>query len=124
LTSVLLSIKPTFVERIFEEEKRFEFRRSIFVQSVSKAIVYCTSPVKLILGEFEIGEILEGTPEDIWEKCSLCAGISKMEYDEYFVGSSRAYAITIEKPNRYTEPIDPRKDMVSFVAPQSFRYFK
>ena len=36
LMNVLLSIKPRFVEKILEGEKRFEFRKGIFKQDVAK----------------------------------------------------------------------------------------
>ena len=63
--NALLSIKPEFVEKIFSGEKRFEFRKSAFRQDISCVIVYATSPVRRIVGEFEVEEILQAPPRKL-----------------------------------------------------------
>ena len=42
---IILSIKPQYCEEIFAGEKRFEYRRKIFKQSVDSVLVYATSPM-------------------------------------------------------------------------------
>ena len=59
MTAVLLSIKPEFAKKIFAGTKKFEFRKSIFkYQNINKIIVYASSPVKKVIGEFLIDKIL------------------------------------------------------------------
>jgi hypothetical protein len=54
--SVLLSIKPEFVEKIFSGLKKYEFRRVIFKsKSVSRVVIYASSPVQRVVGEFAVG---------------------------------------------------------------------
>jgi len=120
---VLLSIKPQFANRIFSGEKKFEFRKTTFKREVTTVVVYATMPVGMIIGEFKIGGILEGTPQELWEKTKEQAGISQDGYQSYFLGRSNGYAIRIEKTKLYGEPIDPAC-LRSFTAPQSFRYLE
>ena len=64
---ILLSIKPEFANKIFEGTKKFEYRRSIFKnQKVTKVVVYASSPVQKIIGEFEIDYILTGPVQSLW----------------------------------------------------------
>ena len=59
MKTVLLSIKPEFAEKIFDGTKKFEFRKTIFKNNnVQKVIVYASSPVQKVIGEFSIEDIL------------------------------------------------------------------
>ena len=56
---VLLSIKPEFVEKIFAGTKKYEFRKSLFKKSgVKYVVIYASAPIKRVVGEFEIDDIL------------------------------------------------------------------
>lgn len=66
---VLLSIKPEFADKIFEGTKRFEFRRAIFKNTnVKKVVVYASSPVQKVIGEFEIDFIFKNRLEELWSE--------------------------------------------------------
>lgn len=119
---IILSIKPEFVKEIFEGSKRYEYRKSIFTKNVDKVLIYSTSPVSKIVGEFAIQEIIINTPEKLWEITHKESGISKNFFDNYFKGRLRGYALKIESLKLYKQPIDPFNIIQSFVAPQSFRY--
>lgn len=121
---VLLSIKPEFVHEIFQGRKKFEYRKNIFSKHVTKVIVYSTKPEGMIVGEFSIKSILQYEPKELWKKTHNESGISKQFFDEYFEGRDKGYALQIENPILYEEPIDPFKIFDVFVAPQSFRYIK
>lgn len=97
---VLMSIKPEYVRRIFSGEKKYEFRRRVFKKVVTAVVVYATSPIGKIYGEFHIVEIIEGTPSSIWQRCWRDAGISKKDFFAYFKGSEKAYALSV---GSYTE---------------------
>ncbi|MBD2105530.1 hypothetical protein [Nodosilinea sp. FACHB-13] len=119
---VLLSIKPEFAERIFSGEKKYEFRKTLFKSSsVKKIVVYASSPVKKIIGEFEIDCILSLKVDELWLKTCQHSGISKDFYDYYFDGKCIGHAIKIKNTVRYFKP----KDLISYnlhFAPQSFIY--
>jgi len=119
---VLLSIKPEFAQKIFSGRKRYEYRKQIFKKKVSSVVVYSTSPVSKLIGEFYIDTILSGPPSELWEKTSSFSGITKGFYDSYFGQSRKAYALKIGKTILYNEPIEPSDIFRDFSPPQSFRY--
>ena len=119
---VLLSIKPEFVHEIFQGRKKYEYRKSIFAKHVTKVLVYSTKPEGLIVGEFSIKAVLQYPPKELWERTCEDSGISKQYFDEYFEGRDKGYALQIENPVLYREPVNPFEIFDSFTAPQSFRY--
>ena len=71
---VVLSIKPQFTNKIFDGTKKFEFRKAIFKnKNVTSVIVYASSPVQKVIGEFEIGEMLTFECHDHYY-CEACIG--------------------------------------------------
>lgn len=121
---VLLSIKPEYVKEIINGNKIYEFRKIVFDDiNIEKVFIYATSPVKKIVADFEVGEIIAGTPEEIWQKCHLYAGIEERAYRNYFVDREKAFAILIKKLNVYKSPIDPYRVFNKFHPPQSYMFF-
>jgi predicted transcriptional regulator len=50
-TSVLLSIKPEFADKIFCGLKRYEFRKVLFKnRNVKKIVVYASAPIRKVIG--------------------------------------------------------------------------
>jgi predicted transcriptional regulator len=124
-TSVLLSIKPEFAEKILSGQKRYEFRRVLFKsKSVSRIFIYASSPVQRIVGEFEIEEILELSKRRLWKRTSRHSGINKAYFDKYFAGSGKAFAIKVCRPLRYSTPIPLRHICDTDRPPQSFMYLE
>lgn len=120
---VLLSIKPEFADKIFEGTKRFEFRKSIFRRAnVHTVVVYVTSPVSQIVGEFEIEGIVSDEPTRLWSKTKEFAGISKEFFLAYFEGRATAFALEIGCVTKYSKPIIPHQTIKNFTAPQSYMY--
>jgi len=119
---VLLSIKPQFALKIFDGTKKFEFRKSVFKNSnINTVVVYASSPMQKVIGEFTIAEIMEEEPEALWEMTKRHSGISKDFFDEYFFNRDRAFAIKVKDITRYKEPKELRDFDLNF-APQSFVY--
>jgi len=121
---VLLSIKPEFALKIFDGSKRYEYRRTIFKnQEVSRVIVYASDPIKQIIGEFEIEDILHEDPESLWAKTKRHAGISKKRFFNYFTNKSKGYAIKVKATRAYDNPIPLGSLMIS-LPPQSYMYLR
>jgi predicted transcriptional regulator len=119
---VLLSIKPEFANKIFEGTKKYEFRRSIFKHpNITTVLVYSSSPVQKVIGEFEIERILVSDPESLWEQTHLLSGISENHFFTYFANKNCGYAIKIKKARKYRKPLCIREDFNAF-PPQSFIY--
>ena len=121
---ILLSIKPIFANKIFDGEKKFEFRRTLFKnRNVNKVVVYASSPVQKVIGEFEIATILSEEVNSLWEKTKEFSGIEKSFYLDYFKGKSTAHAIGIKKAKLYKEAYD-LGEKYGVHPPQSFLYLK
>ncbi|MDD4209960.1 MAG: ASCH domain-containing protein [Bacteroidales bacterium] len=119
--NVLLSIKPEFANKIFDGTKKYEFRKNIFKKDVKRVIVYASSPVQKVIGEFEILDILCNDIESIWQKTKRHSGISKDFYDEYFLNKEKAYAIEVGEIKHYSQPF-LLADLGIEYAPQSYIY--
>jgi len=119
---VLLSIKPEFAFKIFEGEKKFEFRKVIFKDpNIKIVIVYASSPVKQVIGEFEIDGILSSDPDEIWRQTKKYSGISENFFYEYFAERQIAHAIKIKNTKKYKYPLN-LKDNFNVIPPQSYVY--
>jgi predicted transcriptional regulator len=121
---VLLSIKPGFAEKIFDGSKKFEFRRSIFKNThVKTIIVYASSPVQKVIGEFEIEKILNQDLSCLWEETKAHAGIDENYFYKYFEDKEKGFAIKIKKTKKYKIPLCLKKDF-KLTPPQSFLYIQ
>lgn len=119
---VLLSIKPKYADLIFEGTKKFEFRRSIFKnENIKTIVVYASSPVQKVIGEFEIETILNTNLSLLWKQTKEHAGIDKEYFLEYFINKEKGYAIKIKKTKKYRKPLCLREDF-NLLPPQSFLY--
>lgn len=121
---VLLSIKPKFAELIFNGTKKFEFRKAIFKNSnIKTVVVYASSPLQKVIGEFEIEEIFNDEIEKLWLRTKQFAGIEEEYFYQYFAEREMGYAIKIMKTRRYDTPLSLKKDF-NLTPPQSFLYLK
>lgn len=121
---VVLSIKPEFAEKIFEGTKKFEFRKSIFKnKNIETVIVYASSPVQKVIGEFDIEHIINDKLEELWDLTHNHAGITKKYFYDYFQNRETGFAIKIKKYRRYKTPKNLKEEFNLF-PPQSFSYYK
>lgn len=119
---VCLSIKPEFVQLIFSGIKKYEYRRSLFRESgVKSVLIYASSPVQRVVGEFEIVDILSGDVDVIWNITNEYSGISKSYYQSYFHDRKIANAIQIGRVEIY-QNFKLLSDYNIKRAPQSFCY--
>lgn len=120
---VVLSIKPEFAFKIFDGTKKFEFRKSIFKnENIKTIIVYASSPVQQVIGEFEIEEVLNYDLSTLWDLTQEFSGISEEFYYEYFTNKEQGFAIKIKKTRKYRTPKCLRADF-NLSPPQSFAYW-
>lgn len=122
--NILLSIKPEFALRILDGSKMYEYRRAIFKnQEVSRVIVYASNPVKQIIGEFVIDDILHEDPQSLWVKTKRHAGISEKRFFDYFRNKTKGYAIKVKAARAYDHPLPLSSFMISS-PPQSYMYLR
>ena len=121
---VVLSIKPEFAFKIFDGSKKFEFRKAIFKNNnVKSVIVYASSPVQKVIGEFEIGKIFNNDLETLWNLTKEHSGITEAFFYEYFSEREKGFAIQIKNKKIYKEPKCLKTDY-NLHPPQSFAYVK
>ena len=119
---VLLSIKPEYAEKIFNGTKKFEFRRSIFKNpDIKTVVVYASSPIQKVIGEFEIENIIFDELNNLWQHTQEFSGINKEFFFEYFSNRQEGYAISIKKTRKYNTPLT-LKENYNILPPQSFAY--
>lgn len=107
---------------IFNGRKKYEFRKKIFNwKETKKVIVYASDPVKHIIGEFEIEDVIYDSISELWTKTKDEAGISEEQFLEYFSMKSKGYAIKIKSMKKYKSP-KPLDHLMVSTAPQSYRY--
>ena len=117
---VLLSIKPEYAFKIFDGVKKFEFRKIVFKNpDIKTVVVYASSPVQRVIGEFEIDDIFSLTPAILWEKTKKHSGISKEFFFTYFADREIAHAIKIKNTKRYKTPLCIRENF-NAIPPQSY----
>ncbi len=120
---VVLSIKPEFAFKIFDGTKKFEFRKSIFKnQNIKTIIVYASSPVQQVIGEFDFDEVLNHDLSTLWSLTHKDSGISEKFYYEYFANKDQGFAIKIKKTRKYSIPKCLKEDF-NLSPPQSFAYW-
>jgi len=119
---VLLSIKPEFADKIFDGSKKFEYRRTIFSKThINTVIVYASSPVQKVIGEFEINQVLFDDIDSLWSRTWEFAGIDKDYFFKYFSDRAKGYAIEIKKVRKYKNPLH-LQERFRIQPPQSFAY--
>lgn len=120
---VVLSIKPEFANKIFDGTKRFEFRKAIFKnEDVKTVLVYSSSPVQKVIGEFQIGEIFKHDLPTLWELTKEYSGITEEYFYSYFADRKHGFAIQIKKKTKFKIPKCLKEDY-NLTPPQSFAYW-
>lgn len=124
---VILSIKPKYIEKIKNNDKIYEFRKNIFsnkkISQIELIFIYSSYPIKKIVAQFKMGNIIKDTPKKIWEKCKELSGLKKKDFFNYFGTRDSGYAIEMREILFFKESIDPFSLIPNFIAPQNFSYF-
>ena len=121
---ILLSIKPEFAEKIFDGTKKYEFRRSIFKDTnVNTVVVYVSTPIKQVIGEFIIEKIIKEEISKLWKMTKKYSGIKEKYFLEYFQNKETGYAIKIKSAKKYRKTLSIIDDF-NAKPPQSFMYLK
>ncbi len=123
MATILLSIKPKYVEQIINGTKKYEFRKHLAKKRIDKIIIYSSSPEQHVIGEVEVLGCLAMKVTPLWEYTKNNAGISRENYREYFKGCNNAYAYVLGKAIKYDFPKELKEYGVSH-APQSFVYIE
>lgn len=117
----ILSIKPVFVEKIKTGEKKYEYRRKIFKRDVDSIIVYVSSPIKKVVGELIVEDVLNDEIYALWENTRKNSGIDEEFFFKYFDKLDKGYAIKIKEFVIYDKP-KKLEDFGLSYPPQAYVY--
>lgn len=104
--------------------KRVEFRKTKFKQDVGRVFVYASSPVKQVIGFFDVQELVEAAPDKLWERFEAVGGIEEADFWAYYGNAEQGIAIVVGEVKRFDSPLDLAELTGSNVPPQSFSYIK
>jgi predicted transcriptional regulator len=95
-SDVIISIRPNFAEAIFSGVKTIELRRRVPQLPLGTRLwIYATKPAGAVLGCAVVDGVISGSLEEIWAASSEHAGVSRVEFDDYFAGSEKAVALRL-----------------------------
>ncbi|MCD0459550.1 ASCH domain-containing protein [Roseiconus lacunae] len=123
---LFLSIKPKYVEKILDGEKRVELRRrKPRSQPDDWMAIYESSPTKALVAIAQVTEVRIKSPQCLWRSVRSLAGIQKQAFDEYFADCDNAVGIMFQSVIALSSPIqldDLRSSWPGFHPPQGFLY--
>lgn len=124
--SILISIKPEFVDLIFNGKKTVELRRVVpkDVSTETEIIIYASSPTQCIVGKATIKKIEAHPVELLWSKIGHKTGITFDHFIEYFTGKEMGYGLVLGDVEQFSSPypLDSLREKLDFYPPQSYMY--
>ncbi len=123
----LMSIRPQYARMIFAGIKKYELRKvsgAPVIEEGAIIIVYSSGKVKSIVGEFQAGRVITGTPEKIWSIVKRPGTGIREDAWPYVRGAKRAMAIEVVNPRLYRRPItleEIRRIIPGWMPPFSYR---
>jgi predicted transcriptional regulator len=117
-----MSIRPPYASAILAGTKQVEFRKRRLADDISRVVIYTTSPVQAVVGEFRVREQVTASPAELWRRYRSVAGIDRVSFFEYFSGTMEAVGIVIEGATRYERSQSLEEFEPGTRPPQSFKY--
>lgn len=120
----LFSIKPKYIDKIFDLEKSVEIRnRTVNLESGTTIWLYATSPRMQLEGKATIKNIDIGSINYIWEKYGKFTGLGNLEYLKYVDKSKTISALELVDIVKFRLPkhlYEIRKASKKFQPPQFY----
>ncbi|WP_311752296.1 hypothetical protein [Proteus columbae] len=125
MKKIIISIKPKYVQKIYDGNKVIELRKSIglsFKQN-NKMYIYSSSPKKAITGHAYIDKIEQVSKGEIKQYYLDKIAISNEELENYLIDGKKGMMIWLKNIVEYKKPITLAKlKETGFTAPQSYCY--
>jgi predicted transcriptional regulator len=125
--TLLISIHSHYAQLILSGTKRVELRRRFDPDATGgRMLIYATLPTAAVIGHTRIERVEWLCIEDIWQRHASHASIPAAEFDRYFNGAERGFAILLADPKRYSTPIslDDMRSRHGLSAPQSYVFLR
>ncbi|KJL45764.1 50S ribosomal protein L22/unknown domain fusion protein [Microbacterium trichothecenolyticum] len=118
----LMAIHERYADAIMSGVKRVEFRKRRLADDIETVWVYATAPVSKVIGRFSVDDIVQGSPQDIWDRFGAVGVIERDDYFRYYDGSATAVAIVVGEAERLPDPVGLDELEPRPAVPQSFAY--
>jgi predicted transcriptional regulator/DNA-binding Xre family transcriptional regulator len=123
---VLFSIRPVHAEKILTGSKTVELRRR-FASAVTPgtlALIYSTSPTSALIGSAKIKAVHCTDLPTLWKTHRKAVCLDKCDFEPYFAGLERGYAIVLDSPRPLERPVGltELRKRFGFEPPQSYQY--
>jgi len=123
---VVFSIHPEHANKILTGEKTVELRRKFTdeFEPGGLAMIYSTNPIKALTGVAKIQDVQRLKLTTLWKEHREQSCVQKDDFDSYFSGLERGYAIILNEARPLPRPIhlDELRVRCGFAPPQSFQY--
>lgn len=121
--TIVLSIKPKYVDLILAGTKTVEFRRAWAAEKVDTIALYASAPNQRIVGIAQVSDVVFATPSKLWDYCKMHGGgLTKSELFAYMDGREKGFAILLRNVTQFDQGVLPSRVITDFSPPQSFRY--
>ncbi|MFL6623631.1 MAG: ASCH domain-containing protein [Sulfurifustis sp.] len=125
--ALLLSVRPKYAEKLLRGEKRVELRRTRpKVSRGDLVLIYESSPTMALVGYGIVNKVMSSASANLlWPRVRNRAGIVRKEFDWYFSGATRVFAIEFSEIKTLREPVwlnKLRRLWNGFHPPQTYRY--
>jgi predicted transcriptional regulator len=125
-STLLLSIRPRFVDGILQGVKRVELRRRLpRIGANDTVLIYATVPTAALVGFFTVESVNRLPLRTLWRQVRDIASVTRAEYLDYFDGLDEGVGIFISDAVPFSHPIplsELRRLGSEFLPPQGFRY--
>ena len=123
---VVFSIRPNHASKILDGTKTVELRRrfTVGVKPGTLALIYTTSPTSALTGFARIQDVQCLALNDLWKKHRSAACLDKGDFETYFSGLKRGYAIVLNSAKALPRPValPELRKRFGFEPPQSYQY--
>jgi predicted transcriptional regulator len=120
----LFSIRPRYLDRIFDRQKTVELRnRPVRLPPQSLIWLYATRPRKRLEGRAVVLRVIIDTPVNIWRRFRDKLGLTRIEFFSYVGSRLFVSAIQLTKVERFAHPLRLgriRAVAASFQPPQFY----
>ena len=121
-TVVLLPIKPRYARPILDGLKRVEFRKRRFARDPSHVVVYASSPVKKVVGFFEVSDLEAAPVQDLWERYESGGAIRAGDFFAYYGDGREGFAISVGRVTVLEKPLGLAELGLGERPPQNYAY--
>lgn len=116
----VLSIKEEYGLNLLNKKALWEYRRrKSKIKSGDKIILYATAPNKEIIGDFIVGKIIIGKPDEVWEKTKGEVCYQQDEVVPYLESGDFPIAFEVTDPKKYLRTIS-LDEIPYFKPPMSY----